>query len=122
MYFNNFHDKQDIIRNFEIQESTLDDANIKFASYGGMSYEGDAIVILTRGDKVYEVHGSHCSCYGLEEQWDEEETTWEALHDRYVVKRCDDEYFREEHSSAAADFLKDTIMYEFVEKHLLGEE
>lgn len=28
---------------------------------------------------LYEVNGSHCSCYGLEGQWEEEETTVEAL-------------------------------------------
>lgn len=50
-----------------------------FASYGGASYEGDAFVIYERDGKLYEVHGGHCSCYGLEGQWEPEETTWAAL-------------------------------------------
>lgn len=50
-----------------------------FASYGGGSYEGDAIMIWRRDGNLYEAHGSHCSCYGLENQFDAEETTVAAL-------------------------------------------
>ena len=32
---------------------------------------------------MWEVNGAHCSCYGLEGQWEPEETTVEAL--RYRV-------------------------------------
>ena len=53
--------------------------HVLFASYGGRSYEGDAIVILERDNKLYEVRGSHCSCNGLEGQWDPQEVTWKAL-------------------------------------------
>lgn len=40
---------------------------------------GDAFVLFRKDGKLYEVHGSHCSCYGLEGQWDPEETTAAAL-------------------------------------------
>ncbi len=43
---------------------------ILFASYGGQSYEGDAYVLFRKDAKYFEVHGSHCSCTGLEDQWD----------------------------------------------------
>jgi hypothetical protein len=59
--------------NFPSEDSVL------FASYGGVYYEGDAIVIYRQDDALYEVHGSHCSCYGLEDQWKPEETTVAAL-------------------------------------------
>lgn len=39
-------------------------------------------VVFRKEDKLYEVHGSHCSCYGLEGQWSPEETSFEALLDR----------------------------------------
>lgn len=58
------------------------DDEIIFASYGGGSYEGDAVVLFRRDGKLYEVHGSHCSCNGLEGQWSPEEATWEALATR----------------------------------------
>lgn len=43
------------------------------------SYEGSAFVLFEKGGKLYEVNGSHCSCYGLEDQWEPTETTWKAL-------------------------------------------
>jgi hypothetical protein len=54
-------------------------AEILLASYGTPSYKGYAFVLFRRDGKLYEVNGSHCSCYGLEGQWDPEETTVEAL-------------------------------------------
>lgn len=60
------------------------DLDVVFASYGHESYEGYAIVIFKRDGKLFEVNGSHCSCYGLEDQWSPEETTVEAL-ERTVI-------------------------------------
>lgn len=57
-------------------------AEILLASYGTTSYEGDAFVLFKRDGKLWEVNGSHCSCYGLEGQWEPEETTIEALRHR----------------------------------------
>lgn len=54
-------------------------AEILLASYGTPSYEGRAFVLFRRDGKLYEVNGSHCSCYQLEGQWEPEETTAEAL-------------------------------------------
>jgi len=55
---------------------------ILLASYGGASYEGDALVLFERDGKLYEVSGSHCSCNGLEDQWTPCEVTWPALKAR----------------------------------------
>lgn len=55
------------------------DDEILFALYDTPAYEGYALVLYERDGKLYEVHGSHCSCYGLEGQWQPEETTWAAL-------------------------------------------
>jgi hypothetical protein len=46
-----------------------------FAEYGGAAYRGDAYVCYRIGDKYYTVQGGHCSCYGLEGQWEPEEYT-----------------------------------------------
>jgi hypothetical protein len=64
---------------------------ILLASYGQGSYEGDAFVLFRRDGKLYEVSGGHCSCYGLEGQWEPEETTVDALR------------YRVEHGSLGAD-------------------
>jgi len=57
----------------------LDGAEILFAEYEQGGYEGDSTVIYRKFGRVYETHGSHCSCYGLEGCWNPEETTVEAI-------------------------------------------
>ena len=56
--------------------------NILFASYGTDNYSGDAFVLFENDGKLYEVNGSHCSCYGLEGQFKPEETTLESIEMR----------------------------------------
>lgn len=79
MYFGIFKDKKDVAQQFSIELSLIEDCNILFAAYDNESYEGNALVIFSKDGKLYEVHGSHCSCYGLEDQWTPEETSIEAL-------------------------------------------
>lgn len=55
---------------------------ILFASYGSENYSGDAFVLFAEKGKLYEVNGSHCSCYGLEGQWSPEKTSLKALKHR----------------------------------------
>lgn len=87
-YFGSFSDRRSMAQHFadggwrsgwEVPADFPTEEQILFASYGGASYEGDAFVLFERDGKLYEVHGSHCSCYGLEGQWEPEETTWAAL-------------------------------------------
>jgi len=56
-----------------------DEPNVLFASYVRGNYDGDALVLFEEGGKLFRVDGSHCSCCGLEGQWEPEETTAEAL-------------------------------------------
>ena len=79
MYLGNFADKEDLMNAFEIDEATLEGCRILFAAYENESYDGYAMVIFSKEGKLYEVHGSHCSCNGLEGMWDPEETNMEAL-------------------------------------------
>lgn len=85
MYLDNFADRADITREFQVDESELADATVIFAAYTYEDYSGSALVIFQRDGKLFEVHGSHCSCYGLEGQWDPEETSMEALRMREVA-------------------------------------
>ena len=57
----------------------IPEPDVLFASYQQEGYEGDALVLFKQDGKLYRVSGSHCSCYGLEGQWEPEETTVEAL-------------------------------------------
>jgi len=47
--------------------------DVLWAEYDQPSDEGYATVIYRQGDRVFEVTGLHCSCYGLEGQWEPEE-------------------------------------------------
>lgn len=58
------------------------DINILFASYNTASYEGEAWVLLEKEGKLFEVNGEHCSCYGLEGQWEPEQVSLEELKHR----------------------------------------
>lgn len=65
-----FEGIQDVISNFNIKETELEDVIIIFATYTQEDYEGWAEVIFAKGGELYMVTGSHCSCFGLEDQWD----------------------------------------------------
>lgn len=82
IYNGNFNNKKDVESNFSVD---LQDSTIVYAEYVTGSYEGSAWVIFSRNGKLYEVHGSHCSCNGLEGQWSEEETSPEIILER--IKR-----------------------------------
>ena len=82
MYLDCFADKEDMAQQFEIEMSELENCNILFAAYSQEGYEGYALVIFSKDGKLYEVNGSHCSCNGLEGQWEPEETCLMALKGR----------------------------------------
>ncbi len=87
-----------------IPETFPSEDKILFASYGGGSYDGDAFVLFEENGKLYEVHGSHCSCYGLEGQWKPEETSIEAL--RKKDRKTEENhywYFLSDHDDAASE-------------------
>jgi hypothetical protein len=89
-YFGNWNSYEEMIDDWGAitKQPIPKDHEVLFASYGTENYEGDAIVVFEYNDKLYEVNGGHCSCYGLaeesyagetESQWDPEETSWAAL-------------------------------------------
>jgi hypothetical protein len=62
--------------------------NIIFAAYTYEDYSGSALVVFEQDGQLFEVNGSHCSCYGLSEadysggessQWKPEETTADSI-------------------------------------------
>lgn len=86
VYLNNWQTLEDMKKDFwpsyyEDHKLTdeLNNVSVLLASYGTPSYEGYAFVLFERDGQLYEVNGSHCSCYGLEGQWEPEETTVEAI-------------------------------------------
>lgn len=71
--------KEEVAGWFSISESALEGATMIYGYYTYEDYSGDAFVLFQRDGKLWEVNGSHCSCYGLEDQWGPEETSIAAL-------------------------------------------
>lgn len=80
IYAESFANREDVF--FSFQKAPDADIQICYASYETPPYEGYALVVYYRKStkKYYEANGSHCSCYGLEGQWDgDEEIVMEEL-------------------------------------------
>ena len=80
MTYFGFQSREDVAQQFE---TDLRDENILIAVYEEEYYEGAAFVLFYQDDALYEVNGGHCSCYGLEGQWEPEKTTWAAIRHRF---------------------------------------
>ncbi len=100
LFINNFGDSDDVFSEYradglsryqwEFPQEEVDGKllelnkryKILFADYTYESYSGDSYVLgYDKESKLFfEVTGSHCSCYGLEGQWDiVEYESWEIL-------------------------------------------
>jgi hypothetical protein len=69
--YSGFDSWGEMMERFEASEPEPDE--VFKAAYDGEGYDGTAEIYYRRGQKYYHVYGSHCSCYGLEGQWDPEE-------------------------------------------------
>lgn len=72
-----------IYEDFRVEPS--EDVEILLAYYDYEDYSGRAFVLFRKDGELYEANGSHCSCFGLEGQWDPEETNVEVLRHRLTV-------------------------------------
>ncbi len=81
MYLEGFENKEDVIQEFCVPQDQQD-FDVLICWYDVGNWEGSAFVLFEQDGKLYEVYGSHCSCYGLEDQWSPEETSLEALQHR----------------------------------------
>lgn len=86
-YLQEFKNKEDIEKEYEVK--LPDDIEILLAWYGYGSYCGDSFVLFRQNGKLYEVNASHCSCNGLEGQWEPEETSIAALEKRNFYNEYD---------------------------------
>ncbi len=63
--------------------------NLLLASYETGCYDGTAFVLYEKDGILYEVNASHCSCHGLENEWEPEATTWDALEKHFDHEHSD---------------------------------
>lgn len=114
-YFGSFGGREDMASSFlngsyskdwTVPEDFPSEESILFASYGGACYEGDAVVLFEQDGKLFEVRGSHCSCYGLEGQWEPTETSWEELKMRPTDGRY---HFLIDHDGEAVEAFRQLV-------------
>lgn len=69
-FHEDFQDIEHLKKEYEITNDDLLGVEILFAVYRTGRYDGQSLVLFKKDDKLYIVDASHCSCYGLEGQWD----------------------------------------------------
>lgn len=84
MYQDMFGSWEDVQREYEMREPEPDE--VIAALYKCESYEGSSVVVYRQGNTYYHVYGSHCSCYGLEGQWNPDEIGDKATTIAYYEK------------------------------------
>lgn len=103
LYVDGFENWQDVAREYtdwvygEDREATAlaaipEPDEVFVAAYEIGNYEGDSFVAFRRGDKFYINTGSHCSCMGLEGQWDPTEYDDRSLFVAYLERIRDHGY------------------------------
>lgn len=87
MFYDGFESREDMCNQFGISDF---EGVVIYASYECEGYEGSAEVMFINRGKIYTVSGGHCSCYGLEGQWQPEEMPVETLQS--IAKKGDGPY------------------------------
>jgi hypothetical protein len=103
-FYGNWECKEDVARDFAVDIEDLKKVKILFAWYSYEDYSGSAFVLFKKGRKLYEVHGGHCSCNSLEDQWEPTEVTVAELLYRLENGAC--YYLPDEHKDEMIAFLK----------------
>lgn len=82
VFLNAWSNEDEVFKDFATTKGK--EVKVLFASYGCDNYEGDAFVLLAENGVLYEASGAHCSCYGLEGQWEPEEVVLEEIEHRLI--------------------------------------
>jgi hypothetical protein len=111
-FIEEFKSVDDRVKQFESEQvrQDLDGANILIAWYGYGSYCGDSLVLYEKDGTLYENNASHCSCFGIEGQWQPERTNWPVLSQRTLDNDCN------------GGGLANAYLQRLVRKHLVGAD
>lgn len=72
---------------------TMPEPEVVVAVYEYESYNGDAFICYRENGKYYTVTGCHCSCYGLEDQWNPEEYAPELFRELVDRQLANDSHY-----------------------------
>jgi hypothetical protein len=97
-----------LVKDFAITKETVTGINILLASYTYQDYSGTAFILYEKDGKYFEVNAGHCSCYGLEGQWETEEADLKELQNRAnASKSWEMSDYKTELLAILGDLLKD---------------
>lgn len=111
IYHGNFSSWDDVVREFALGAKppfAPVEPEVIFAAYHIDGYEGSATVVFkmkAEDKKVYFVSGGHCSCFGLEDQWDVTEYD-SPLQFRAALEKGSMGYIRDADEKALMEFVK----------------
>lgn len=89
------YDWNEILGWFSEDPSKIEEpTEIIYAEYEDGGYDGQVWVLFYDNGKFWYVEGSHCSCYGLEDQWSPEEYAAETLAGQ--VERASYGFFKDQ--------------------------
>jgi hypothetical protein len=115
-YFGRFKNITDVRKEFELSgDDELIPEEVLFAAYLEGSYSGWARVLFVRGGQLYEVEGSHCSCNGLERQWDPQEVSWDQLAMRPLFNK---DGYHDDDLNDEGEGLAETTWNKLVRSHV----
>ncbi len=83
--------------------------HILFGYYSYQDYSGYAYVLFEKDGKLYEVIGGHCSCNGLEGQWEPEETDLKSLTHRLEAGKLGRGYSGSGYDNECANELREFL-------------
>lgn len=86
IYRDQFHSIDCLKQSYRITDSHLLGVEILYAAYTESGYFGQSLVFFKKDGVFYIVDASHCSCHGLEGQWDPIETNEASLREEVLAK------------------------------------
>lgn len=71
--------RRHLVDSWKVHPSELCDMDllVAYESVGDYGCDSSGFYVFRRRNRLYEVHGSHCSCMGFEDQWRPERTSLE---------------------------------------------
>lgn len=108
-YIGLFENAEDVFEQFHVSLADREGVEIVLAAYRDEDYCGNAFVLFRKDGQVFEVNGSHCSCNGLEGQWEPEEADTANLKVRLDAAR---QYGTDYTFGGGADALRELFGWE----------
>jgi hypothetical protein len=111
--------KNHLMNEYEATKEQLEDLEILigYESVGSWGCDSSSFFLLKdKEGKMYEVHGSHCSCYGFEGQFTLEETTLEALKFRINESKYGSVFYTGGYDDNSDDNMN--AVKDYIQKHI----